>query len=238
MSIEEITKIINEADDSKLCKYVALWAIEHDDFRTYITHALNLPISEIDFAEELERVIRDNTGLIQSHYFERLIVDWGKVYYRLIVPWYKEAHTLSTGHLLQLVEAITTQVSSHVMEDDFTGDDYYGDDYSCYLSDIFGCLGNLSGMLMIRDDLTINALISFREVVKNGKSTDISNEYVNTPYDDMLQMIQMRLEAGEVTCGIFDAMIENAHNCKAGDWVAAKSTSYAAWASSKKRKNI
>ena len=64
------------------------------------------------------------------NYNERVFVDWSTVLYQLIEPWGNEAEAFSSERLLELVEAMTTQVGSHVQEDDFTGDDWYGDDYS------------------------------------------------------------------------------------------------------------
>ena len=64
------------------------------------------------------------------NYNERVFVDWSTVLYQLIEPWANEAEAFSTERLLELVEAMTIQVGSHVQEDDFTGDDWYGDDYS------------------------------------------------------------------------------------------------------------
>ena len=224
MDSDEIKKIINEADHDVLRKHVGLWAAEHEDFAAFITHALNPPITDIDFADELKRVIVNNTKLTQSHYGERLIVDWTEILYRLIKPWASEAAALSTQRLLELVEAITSQVSTLVQEDDFLGDDWYDwqDDHSWQLVEIQETLGNLSGLLMTRDDLDEKALIALREVVKTAEATDVSTHYICTPYDDILEMIQMRHEAGEATCGIFDTMIHANYNSKAGEWICRK----------------
>ena len=222
MTNEEIKKLINTADEDLVRKYAAEWAIEHEDFCAYITHALNPSTNEIDFAEELARVIRNNTVITDSRYYERLIVDWSHVLYRLIEPWAEGTDAFSTERLLELVEAMTTQVGSHVQEDDFTGDDWYGDDYSGQLGDIMEKLGYLSGLLLIREDLADSAIISLQEKVKGAQATDIAGDYVHVPYDDMLQMIQMRLVAGEVTCGIFDTMIDANYASKAGEWVCRK----------------
>ena len=222
MTNEEIKKLINTADEDLVRKYAAEWAVEHEDFCTYITHALNPPANEIDFAEELARVIRNNTVLTDSRYYERIIVDWSHVLYRLIEPWANEAEAFSTERLLELVEAMTTQVGSHVQEDDFMGDDWNGDDYTGELGDIMGLLGHLSGLLLIRDDLTDNALVSLQEKVRNAQAADIAGDYVRVPYNDMLQMIQLRLDAGEVTIGIYDTMINANYDREAGEWVCRK----------------
>jgi len=165
MTNEEIKKLINTADEDLVRKYAAEWAVEHENFCAYITHALNPPANEIDFAEELARVIRNNTEITDSRYYERLIVDWSHILYRLIKPWEEKAEAFSTERLLELVEAMTTQVGSHVQEDDFTGDDWYGDDYSGQLGDIMEKLGHLSGLLLIREDMTDSAMVSLREDV-------------------------------------------------------------------------
>lgn len=222
MTNQEIKKLINTADEDLVRKYAAEWAVEHEDFRAYISHALNPPTNEIDFDEELARVISNNTVLTDSRYNERLIVDWSHVLYRLIEPWAEEAETFSTERLLELVEAMTIQVGSHVQEDDFTGDSWYGDDYSGQLGDIMERLGDLAGLLLSREDLSDSAMASLREDVKNAQASDIAGGYVKVPYDDILQMIQSRLDAGEVTCGIFDTMIDANYGCKAGDWVCRK----------------
>ena len=222
MNSEEIKKIINEADEDVLRKHVRLWAAKHDDFAAFITHALNPPITEINFAGELKRVIVNNTKFTQSRYGERLIVDWTEVLYRLIEPWAKEASALNTGCLLELVEAVASQVSAHVQEDDFMSDHWDSEDHSWQLAEILEWLGELSGLLMLRDDLDENALTSLRKVVEKAKATDISTKYISTPYNDILQIIQTRLEAGEVSCGIFDTMIGNGRGDKAGDWICRK----------------
>ena len=223
MASDDIKKIINEADEDLLRMSVEQWAVQHEDFRAYITLVLNPPASEIDFDYELARVINNNTELIDSRYFERLVVDWSEIVYRLIEPWAKVADSFSTERLQKLVEAIITEVGMKVQEDDFRGDDWYSDDYSVQIEEIMDWLGHLSGLLLIREDLSRDDMLSLQALVKEAQKNDIIESYIGgTLYDDILQMIKMRLEAEEVTCGIFDLMIERDFNHMAGEWVCRK----------------
>lgn len=223
MASDDIKKIINEADEDLLRMSVEQWAVQHEDFRAYITLVLNPPASEIDFDYELARVINNNTELIDSRYFERLVVDWSEIVYRLIEPWAKAADSFSTERLQKLVEAIITEVGMKVQEDDFRGDDWYSDDYSVQIEEIMDWLGHLSGLLLIREDLSRDDMLSLQALVKEAQKNDIIESYIGgTLYDDILQMIKMRLEAEEVTCGIFDLMIERDFNHMAGEWVCRK----------------
>ena len=223
MASDDIKRIINEADEDLLRMSVELWAMNHEDFRAYITHALNPHVSEIDFDYQLARAISNNTKLIDSRYYERLVVDWSGIVYRLIEPWAKEADCFSTERLQKLVEAIITEVGMKVQEDDFRGDDWYGDDYSVQIEEIMDWLGHLSGLLLIREDLSRDDMLSLQALVKEVQKNDIIKSYIGgTLYDDILLMIKMRLETEEVACGIFDLMIERDFNHKAGEWVCRK----------------
>ena len=223
MASDDIKRIINEADENLLRMSVELWAMNHEDFRAYITHALNPHVSEIDFDYQLARAISNNTELIDSRYYERLVVDWSGIVYRLIEPWAKEADCFSTERLQKLVEAIITEVGMKVQEDDFRGDDWYGDNYSVQIEEIMDWLGHLSGLLLIREDLSRDDMLSLQALVKEVQKNDIIKSYIGgTLYDDILLMIKMRLETEEVACGIFDLMIERDFNHKAGEWVCRK----------------
>lgn len=223
MASDDIKRIINEADEDLLRMSVELWAMNHEDFRAYITHALNPHVSEIDFDYQLARAISNNTELIDSRYYERLVVDWSGIVYRLIEPWAKEADCFSTERLQKLVEAIITEVGMKVQEDDFRGDDWYGDNYSVQIEEIMDWLGHLSGLLLIREDLSRDDMLSLQALVKEVQKNDIIKSYIGgTLYDDILLMIKMRLETEEVACGIFDLMIERDFNHKAGEWVCRK----------------
>ncbi len=223
MASDDIKRIINEADEDLLRMSVELWAMNHEDFRAYITHALNPHVSEIDFDYQLARAISNNTKLIDSRYYERLVVDWSGIVYRLIEPWAKEADCFSTERLQKLVEAIITEVGMKVQEDDFRGDDWYGDDYSVQIEEIMDWLGHLSGLLLIREDLSRDDMLSLQALVKEVQKNDIIKSYIGgTLYDDILLMIKMRLETEEVACRIFDLMIERDFNHKAGEWVCRK----------------
>jgi len=228
MASDDIKRIINEADEDLLRMSVELWAMNHEDFRAYITHALithalNQHVSEIDFDYQLARAISNNTELIDSRYYERLVVDWSGIVYRLIEPWAKEADCFSTERLQKLVEAIITEVGMKVQEDDFRGDDWYGDNYSVQIEEIMDWLGHFSGLLLIREDLSRDDMLSLQALVKEVQKNDIIKSYIGgTLYDDILLMIKMRLETEEVACGIFDLMIERDFNHKAGEWVCRK----------------
>ena len=173
MASDDIKKIINEADEDLLRMSVEQWAVQHEDFRAYITLVLNPPASEIDFDYELARVINNNTELIDSRYFERLVVDWSEIVYRLIEPWAKVADSFSTERLQKLVEAIITEVGMKVQEDDFRGDDWYSDDYSVQIEEIMDWLGHLSGLLLIREDLSRDDMLSLQALVKEVQKNEI-----------------------------------------------------------------
>ena len=222
MNTDEIKKIINEADEDLIRNYVTQWAEVHEDFAEFMIQKLCPSIDEIDFADELARVIRKNTSLIESRYNERIVIDWYKILVDLIEPWSADATSFSTERLQELIEAIITEVAMRIDEEDFMGDDWYGDDYSNQIGEIMEHLGNLTGLLVLRDDVSADALRSLRSLIVNAQQTDMITNYIGSPYEDMLQLIDIRLESDDITCVIFDIMIKANYNCKADEWACRK----------------
>ncbi len=222
MKIGEIKKIINEADEDLIRDYVIQWAEANADFAEFMTQKLCPSIDEIDFADELARVIRKNTSFIDSRHYERKVVDWYAILVNLIEPWSADATSFTTERLQELIEAIITEVAMYIDEEDFMGDDWYGDDYSIQIGDIMEHLGNLTGLLALRENVTNDALRSLRSLIVKAKRTDIITRYIGSPYDNMLQLIDIRLESDDLTCALFDIMIKANYNGKAGEWVCRK----------------
>lgn len=83
-------------------------------------------------------------------------------------------------------------------------------------------LGNLTGLLVLREGITDEALRSLRSLIVEAKQTDIITRYIGSPYDNMLQLIDIRLESDDITCALFDIMINANYNGKADEWVCRK----------------
>ena len=71
MNADEIKKIVNEADEDLIRNYVIQWAEGNADFAEFMAQKLCPSIDEIDFADELARVIRNNTSSRMALLFKK-----------------------------------------------------------------------------------------------------------------------------------------------------------------------
>ena len=109
-----------------------------------------------------------------------------------------------------------------VTDEDFYGDDWYGDDFSGSIQDIMDVLGNIVGLLMIREDVSHDILNSLEKLIKAAKKKDVIDDYIGSPYDFILELIALRRDNDEVTSGIYDALIDENLGDEAGTWVCRK----------------
>ena len=83
-------------------------------------------------------------------------------------------------------------------------------------------LGNIVGLLMIREDVSHDILNSLEKLIKAAKKKDVIDDYIGSPYDFILELIALRRDNDEVTCGIYDALIDENLGDEAGTWVCRK----------------
>lgn len=221
MAQEVTDRIIKNATEEQLRDIVRIWMGSDNDFKTFVEHTLNPPIDEIDFDAELGRALMHEARQCVSHRRDDTL-DWGNIYYYNIAPWAKEAESLSTSSLLNLIVAIITRVAMAIDDDDFNGDDWYGNDYSQDISNILDALGNLCGLLVIRPDLSEEGLSELEEIVGKAQAEDRIGNYMDTPYDTIRELISIRREAEEISCGLYDVMIDANYNHEAGTWMCKK----------------
>ena len=157
-----------------------------------------------------------------SRHDVREATDWSNVYNDLIKPWSEDADSLSTEKLYDLCDVMIKEVGMQVADEDFYGDDWYGDDFSGSIQDIMDVLGNVAGLLMTREDVGHEILDSLKKLIKAAKKKDVINSYIGSPYDFILELIELRRNADEVTCGIYDALIDENLGDEAGIWVCRK----------------
>ncbi len=123
----------------------------------------------MDFGRKLSQAIDRETKEFFSRHDVREATDWGNVYNDLIKPWSKNADSLSSEKLYDLCDVIVKEVGMKVRDEDFYGDDWYGDDFSGYIQDIMDVLGNVAGLLIIREDVNHEILDSLKNSLKRLK---------------------------------------------------------------------
>ncbi len=219
---KNIAQLIYNANEDDLRDIVSGWIECHSDFKAYVENCLCPPTEEVDFGRKLSQAVNRETKEFFSRYDVREATDWGNVYYDLIKPWNENADSLSTEKLYDLIDVIVTEVGMRVTDEDFYGDDWYGDDFSGNIQDIMEVLGNLAGLLMIREDLDSDTIESLKTLIVTVQKHDVINSYIGSPYGAILELIELRLECGEVSCGIFDRMIVENFGSEAGKWVCRK----------------
>ncbi len=221
MGTKELDKLIENADEDVLQEIISEWLNGHDDFRRHVEKKLCPPIEDIDFGYELCRKVNHNTKeFYQRNSYTREATDWSSVYYDLVRPWGEQADSFPTEKLYELVTEIITEVGMRVTEEDFYGDDWYGDDFSGSIGDIMETLGNIAGLLLVKEDVSNDMMDSLEELIEKAENTDVIDNYIGrVPYDNMLEMIKIRREAEEVTSGMYDVMIDANYNSKAGKWI-------------------
>ncbi|WP_289770774.1 hypothetical protein [uncultured Duncaniella sp.] len=219
---KDISQLIANANEDDLRYIVSGWANKHSDFRDYVRNILCPPIEDVDFGLKLSQAVNRETKEFFSHHDVREATDWRNVYNDLIEPWSENADSLSSEKLYDLCDVIVKEVGMQVRDEDFYGDDWYGDDFSGYIQDIMDVLGNLAGLLLIREDVSHEILDSLKKLIKAAKKKDIIDSYIGSPYDFILELISLRQKADEVICGIYDALIDENLGDEAGAWVCRK----------------
>ena len=219
---KDISQLIANANEDDLRDIVSGWTDKHSDFKNYVRNCLCPPVEEVDFGRKLSQVVNRETKEFFSRHDVREATDWSNVYNDLIKPWSENADSLSSEKLYDLCDVIVKEVGMQVRDEDFYGDDWYGDDFSGYIQDIMDVLGKVVGLLMIREDVSREILDSLKKLIKAAKKKDVIDGYIGSPYDFILELISLRQKADEVTCGIYDALIDENLGEEAGMWVCRK----------------
>lgn len=221
MNQDHLRHMIDGATEEQLRDIVREWMETNGEFKALVEHSLNPPADEIDFDKELGRALMHEAKQCVARRGQE-ILDWSNIYYYHIEPWAKKAESLKTSRLWNLIEAIVTRVAMTIDDDDFSGDDWYGNDYSWDIGYIIDALGNLSGLLLTRRDLSEEGLAELEELITDAEAKDKIWNYMSTPYDTILKLIGIRREAKEISCSLYDVMIEADFNHEAGAWVCRK----------------
>lgn len=219
---KDISQLIAHANEDDLRDIVSGWANKHSDFKDYVRNCLCPSVENVDFARKLSQAVNRETKEFFSRHEVREATDWSNVYNDLIKPWSENADSLSTEKLYDLCDVIVKEVGMQVTDEDFYGDDWYGDDFSGSIQDIMDVLGNVAGLLLIREDVGYEILDSLETLIKAAKKKDVIDGYIGSPYDFILELISLRRNTDEVTCGIYDALIDENLGDEAGTWVCRK----------------
>lgn len=219
---KDISQLIANANEDDLRDIVSGWADKHSDFKDYVRNCLCPPVENVDFGRKLSQAVNRETKEFFSRHDVREATDWSNVYNDLIKQWSEDADSLSTEKLYDLCDVMIKEVGMQVADEDFYGDDWYGDDFSGSIQDIMDVLGNVAGLLMTREDVGHEILDSLKKLIKAAKKKDVINSYIGSPYDFILELIELRRNADEVTCGIYDALIDENLGDEAGIWVCRK----------------
>lgn len=221
MDTNDIIKKLEDSDEDILRDIITEWMKEHDDFQKHVEDMLYPAVEDIDFGYELSRkAYRETKEFYESNRYSREVTDWRAVYYDLVRPWREQAESFPTTKLLELVMEIIMEVGMQVTEDDFCGDDWYGTDFSGSIGDIMDALGNIAGLLLVRNDISGEMMHELEELVKKAQKIDIIGGYIGrVPYGNILDLINIRSAAEEVTSGMYEVMIESNYECQAGKWL-------------------
>lgn len=221
MEQDGLDRLVAQATEEQLRDIVCEWVKANGEFRAFVEHSLNPPVDEIDFDLELGRTLMYEAQKCIGRRGDE-ILDWSNIYYYHIGPWAKKAESLKTSGLLDLIVAIVTRVAMAIDDEDFYGDDWYGEDYSQDIGNILETLGNLCGLLVTRPDLTEENLTELEKIIEEAQTEDKIGNYMSTPYETILELITIRRDAEEVSCGLYDVMIGANYNLEAGMWMCRK----------------
>lgn len=219
---KDISQLIASANEDDLRDIVSGWADKHSDFKDYVRNCLCPSVEDVDFGRKLSQAVNRETKEFFSRHEVREATDWGNVYEDLIKPWSENADSLSIEKIYDLCDVIVKEVGMKVTEEDFYGDDWYGDDFSGSIQDIMDVLGNVVGLLVIRENISHETLDSLKKLIKAAKKEDVIDSYIGSPYDFILELISLRQKADEVTCGIYDALIDENLGDEGGMWICRK----------------
>ena len=219
MSTQNINNIIDNADIHDLRNLIKEGIDSITEFKTLAERILCPPLEDVDFSRKLSQAVENQTTAFFSRHAIREATDWSNVYLNYIKPWSENADNLSIEKLYELIEVIVTEVAMKVREEDFYGDDWYDDDFSADIDSIMATLENLICLLLIREDIKDKMLESLRKLIMSAQKVDVIDNYIGTPYDSILDFIDIRMKEGKVTVGLFDAFIEEELGDNAGEWV-------------------
>lgn len=219
MTTDKLIQLIDSADVDDLRELVRKGIKSFPQFKTFSEQILCPPFEDVDFSRKLHQAVDRETQKFHSRYDMREATDWSNVYYDLIKPWSESAETLSDEKLYDLIKAIIKEVAMNVTEEDFYGDDWYDDDFSGDIASIMDTLSNLVCLLMIREKTTDNILKSLKKLIQAAREKDIIDNYIGSPYDALLEIIDCRIDEGKVSCKLFDSIIEENPGDSAGEWI-------------------
>lgn len=221
MAQNELDRLIDGATEEQLRDIVKEWVRRNGEFGAFVEHSLNPPFDEIDFDAELGRALMHEAQRCVARRGNE-ILDWSNIYCCHIEPWTSKSESLTTSGLWNLIAAIITRVAMTIDDEDFSGNDWYGNDYSQDIGAIIDALGNLCGLLVARPDLTEDGLAKLEKIIVEAQAEDKIGNYMDTPYDTVMELIGIRREAEEISCGLYDVMIDADYNHEAGRWVCRK----------------
>ncbi|MDE5584941.1 MAG: hypothetical protein K2I92_01230 [Muribaculaceae bacterium] len=219
MSTQKLNEIIDSAAIEDLRELIRKGIESIPEFKTLSEQILCPPLEDVDFRRKLSQAVDRETKEFHSRYDTRTATDWSDVYYDLIKPWGENAETLSDEKLYALIEGIIKEVAMTVCEEDFYGDDWYGDDFSGDIASIMDTLENLIRLLLIRDDVGDKMLKSLKMLIQSAQKNSVIDDYIGSPYVDLLDLINLRMKEGKVTSGLFDMIVEKDSGDSTGKWI-------------------
>lgn len=219
MSTAQLNEIIDNADINDLRELIRKGINSIPGFKILAEQTLCPPLEDVDFRRKLSQAIDRETKEFHSRHYTREATDWSKVYHDLIKPWSETAVSLSDQKLYDLIEVIIKEVATTVCEEDFYGDDWYGDDFSGDIASIMDTLENLIRLLLIRNDLTESMLKSLKKLIESAQKNSVIDDYIGSPYEDLLDLVNLRMKEGQVTSMLFDMIVEKDSGDSAGKWI-------------------
>ena len=69
-------------------------------------------------------------------------------------------------------------------------------------------LADICGIFLIREDVPADKLQALRQLLHEAKKKDLIDYYIGSPYNRILDIVEMRIDADDVTMGIYDAMVD------------------------------
>lgn len=219
MSTPDLNKTIDNTDINDLRELIRKGMDSIPEFRILAEQTLCPPLEAVDFRNKLSQTVNRETKEFYSRHDIRKATDWSNVYYNLIKPWSENVETLSNEKLYDLIEVIIKEFAMKVSEEDFYGDDWYGDDFSGDIASIMDTLGNIICLLLIREGMTENMLKSLKKLIQSAQKKDIIDDYIGSPYEAIIDLINLRMKEGKVTSKLFNMIVDKDLGESAGEWI-------------------
>ena len=108
----------------------------------------------------------------------REATNWRHVHSYLIKPWEEQADTYPTERLYDLVTDLIVVGAMNVAEDDFRVSGWYDVDFSCEIRIMMETLGNLSGLLLVRDGVDEYMLSDLESDIADAQAIDVIDAYI------------------------------------------------------------